>query len=1489
MSGGRYVDVLGRFANETSYVRMTNCTFGPPSDPLLKTVGKKIFDPTPCTPPHCQPKPKRPKLFPDRDGKPMNKLKKIGQWARTFFYFDAFLEASFAETVIQALEVARVASVGARIELESCGTKDEKRTGPLQVVVVGDPARSKRRNTCELAEEELDDATNQKNTASARFGSTRSAHTTRNESIAVLAVWADVIVGSSKNRSAEVTLSQLVLVGGSLLAESEGVMTIKHNILLADAAIVGKTAYDRWEEETLQENNVFLESDDHHHKWASLAGQPPMNPILRLLDDDSDYASLLENDLPVSDKGASSVIGRVGQLGRLGRVALCGITVRVVSKSLVLFGADLWLKRRSRFEVAEHATLVLAGGETTVKSDVDDAAVLECNGSVLRAANEAEPSVLLLPNGTFVHGGTLRVVAATDKIQIEMDEDLLHKGVLFENQPPLIDARTVIITAHAVVNATLANDAIINFRSTWALYSTQRVVAAMPDGSYAVGFDGTNHKKSLPGGTKTDENDDLDLLQEVVQDSLETDPAAFVPIMAGASRGVGLALAFLPDSRTNEVVLAARVDYVDCVSRINGQFAEGNAPKVVVADVSPRAGQAWWWYNSTTAHTMRHHPVDVSDDDENSYFAPRVDTGHSVRDQCGLCLDTNSSCAFAFGASRAADYDFACAARSSSAKATSVVSSSASSSEYTYRSENCCEHGCGPGGHCRNGRCRCTWWWTGERCISLSSKAQFVVGGGLLVLLAMAAAATYVAMWQRRKSAAIGEALDELRDNLLSDDHFSSQSADVSVADPASPKDSNNIMNNNNNNNNARLLVSVDRVTPLTARRRTGSGADLGLLVDNDKDFHEEGDLLLDSLRDRARSVDAGLAGEKTPDDATVVAGVGAPLGGRKHRSFPNYPQQQQQSPGGVGNFSSQQARKGSSGLSPSAQAPQSGWNFFGNLLYGQSSRSRSIPANVEAPPPPMPPQKHSIDPSFLRDVRERLVLRDVLIKRAEVDMREKIGSGTFGDVYRAHYRGCEVAVKKLRLPKRAWTHAQLVEEVERFRAEAVLVSRVRHPNVVMTMGVVIERQDPANGSAVDQDVDGQGGQRGSSVWSAVFGGQDLRNNQRRPRAGSWGTFHHKSSSSMMMGPHDDGFPHQESFSPVTQQQHSSGGGPQVAPPPLLTLSIVTEFMALGSLSDLLYCVNDFNPPGAVVDESFSRRVPLPGKSWSHDLLLLCCSQAARGMSYLHGRGIAHRDLKCANLVVDEHWRVKVCDYGSSRFVERQKSTHRNRSNEDNNNNGNSRLASVSSSSPSMFNETDESFLERIGAAAGHAVGLMTADVGSIRWMAPETFGAGKRLTKYSYSADVYSFGMCVYEMAARAPPWPDLQSRFDIADAVLDQSKGGTTLPLPNAKQRPPAFLALYALCAHRDPSRRPTFASIVDDLDSQRRALSARTDNNSHAAVPWLPVSPVFPSPPPPASVPHLSVGQPWHSHSYPRYNYDLHRSPTPLLAPPLIDEEV
>ncbi|XXG77645.1 hypothetical protein AAC387_Pa08g1756 [Persea americana] len=78
---------------------------------------------------------------------------------------------------------------------------------------------------------------------------------------------------------------------------------------------------------------------------------------------------------------------------------------------------------------------------------------------------------------------------------------------------------------------------------------------------------------------------------------------------------------------------------------------------------------------------------------------------------------------------------------------------------------------------------------------------------------------------------------------------------------------------------------------------------------------------------------------------------------------------------------------------------------------------------------------------------------------------------------------------------------------------------------------------------------------------------------------------------------------------------------------------LVYEFMENGPLRDHLYGKD------------------LPSLSWKQRLEI--CIGSARGIHFLHtfGQGIIHRDVKSANILIDENYSAKVADFGLSRAV----------------------------------------------------------------------------------------------------------------------------------------------------------------------------------------------------------------------------------------------
>ncbi|CAK8570973.1 unnamed protein product [Lathyrus sativus] len=129
------------------------------------------------------------------------------------------------------------------------------------------------------------------------------------------------------------------------------------------------------------------------------------------------------------------------------------------------------------------------------------------------------------------------------------------------------------------------------------------------------------------------------------------------------------------------------------------------------------------------------------------------------------------------------------------------------------------------------------------------------------------------------------------------------------------------------------------------------------------------------------------------------------------------------------------------------------------------------------------------------------------------------------------------------------------------------------------------------------------------------------------------------------------------------------------------TLNILLEFVPGGSISSLLGKLGAF--PEAVI------------RTYTKQILL--------GLEYLYKNGIMHRDIKGANILVDNKGCIKLADFGASKQVVE--------------------LATMS------------------GAKSMK---------GTPYWMAPEVI----LQTGHSFSAAIWNVGCTVIEMATGKPPW---------------------------------------------------------------------------------------------------------------------------------------
>lgn len=143
-----------------------------------------------------------------------------------------------------------------------------------------------------------------------------------------------------------------------------------------------------------------------------------------------------------------------------------------------------------------------------------------------------------------------------------------------------------------------------------------------------------------------------------------------------------------------------------------------------------------------------------------------------------------------------------------------------------------------------------------------------------------------------------------------------------------------------------------------------------------------------------------------------------------------------------------------------------------------------------------------------------------------------------------------------------------------------------------------------------------------------------------------------------------------------------------------------------------LAIVTEYLPNGNVFDLLFHRQVQLPA-----EVRLRICRTVAMAVSYMHTNDpvVIHKDLKTQNLVLDENYNVKLCDFGKTEVLD----------------------ASIDKDSGG----------------------------GSPRYMAPECFTRAYPTTE---KVDIWSLGCCLVEIFGGPLPYEHLQAMSEVQVAML-------------------------------------------------------------------------------------------------------------------------
>ncbi|KAF9546293.1 Suppressor of Sensor Kinase (SLN1) [Mortierella hygrophila] len=194
---------------------------------------------------------------------------------------------------------------------------------------------------------------------------------------------------------------------------------------------------------------------------------------------------------------------------------------------------------------------------------------------------------------------------------------------------------------------------------------------------------------------------------------------------------------------------------------------------------------------------------------------------------------------------------------------------------------------------------------------------------------------------------------------------------------------------------------------------------------------------------------------------------------------------------------------------------------------------------------------------------------------------------------------------------------------------------------------------------------------------------------------------------------------------------------------------IFMEFCQGGSLADLL-------EHGRIEDEKVI-------KFYTHQML--------KGLAYLHGENVVHRDVKPDNVLLDHNGNIKFVDFGAAKILAKNQRTRTR------------------------------------GGAVTMSVGVGANSLnGTPMYMAPEVIKNGEKGRKGSM--DIWSLGCCVLEMATGRRPWAHLDNEWAVMYHVATSHP-----PLPDPSQMSAKGISFLKRCFTRSAHDRPSAVELLRD----------------------------------------------------------------------------
>jgi len=213
------------------------------------------------------------------------------------------------------------------------------------------------------------------------------------------------------------------------------------------------------------------------------------------------------------------------------------------------------------------------------------------------------------------------------------------------------------------------------------------------------------------------------------------------------------------------------------------------------------------------------------------------------------------------------------------------------------------------------------------------------------------------------------------------------------------------------------------------------------------------------------------------------------------------------------------------------------------------------------------------------------------------------------------------------------------------------------------------------------------------------------------------------------------------------------------------------------------------------------------------DVVRCILRQALQGLNYLHINGFIHRDIKAANLLIDDDGTVLLGDLGVAADLTEDTTQRLSTS------------KTSRASASAALSQSDSHASHSSGSSIGHSgppkrivlfdhtvpvverpkMGKRKSFVGTPCWMAPELIQG----RQYDSSADIWSFGITALELSQGRPPRSRETPQRVLLRTIQDDPptldrEGGT-------HKYSRAFKEMVDSCLVKDPSKRPSAQDLL------------------------------------------------------------------------------